>query len=93
MFLSEEHTTHFLPNNLNPRGGRSVTAMLSLPCLLLAVLASQVAGGRYEPGDRQMAGGRYEPGDRVVEVNVRYAKEGMEEEFQLARKEITDAVR
>ena len=55
--------------------------MLSCMCLLLPVLASLVAGGQYEPGGR------------VVEVAVRYAKEGMEEEFQLARKEITDLVR
>ena len=55
--------------------------MPSWLCLLLPVLASQVSGGRYEPGDR------------VVEVNVRYAKEGMEEEFQLARKELSDLVR
>ena len=64
-----------------PTRYKFLIAMLSCLCLLLPLLAIQVAGSRFEPGDR------------VVEVAVRYAKEGMEEEFQLARKEITDAVR
>ena len=55
--------------------------MVSWLCLLLPVLASQVAGGRFDPGDR------------VVELAVKYPKAGMAEEFHLARKEITDLVR
>merc|ERR1719402_2018354 len=59
--------------------------MLSCMCLLLPVLAT----GTGSP----VAGVHYESGSRVVEVAVRYAKKGMEDQFQLARKEITDAVR